>query len=280
MAKKMRKKAKTSWQRPAWKDVGKWLLGLLLFSLIGSGAAWGVLQLQNPDVLPIKVIRIDGDFKHLDRSQLEGAIGSAVEGNFFTVDLDGIRESALDLAWVNQITVRRIWPDTLKMTVQEEIPLARWGKQQLVNHQGGVFSPLPKEMPQGLPELAGPEGSASEVVAQFIAMNRRVADINLSITRLKMDARRAWSLVFSQGLELKLGSSQQEERLARFIRIYGLIAKSKEEKRMKRVDLRYTNGVAVLWEERKQQEKRGEQAPGPLAGKRQERTVNHGGGQV
>lgn len=274
MAKKMRKKAKTSWQRPAWKDVGKWLLGLLLFSLIGSGGAWGVLQLQDPDVLPIKVIRIDGDFKHLERSQLEGAIGSVVQGNFFTVDLEGIRDAALGLAWVNQITVRRIWPDTLKMTVQEEVPLARWGKQQLVNHQGGVFSPLPKEIPQGLPELAGPEGSASEVVVQFMTMNRRVADINLSITRLKMDARRAWSLVFNQGLELKLGSSQQEERLARFIRIYGLIAKSKEEKRMKRVDLRYTNGVAVLWEERKQQ------APGPLAGKRQERTVNHGGGQV
>ena len=131
MAKKMRKKAKTSWQRPAWKDVGKWLLGLLLFSLIGSGAAWGVLQLQDPDVLPLKVIRIDGDFKHLDRSQLEGAIGSAVKGNFFTVDLDGIREAALDLAWVNQVTVRRIWPDTLKMTVQEEIPL---DEQHMLSH--------------------------------------------------------------------------------------------------------------------------------------------------
>ncbi|MEE9357722.1 cell division protein FtsQ/DivIB [Candidatus Vondammii sp. HM_W22] len=278
MAKKTGKKAKASWQRPVWKDAGKWLLGLLLFSLIGSGAAWGLLQLQDPNVLPLKVIRIDGDFKHLDRRQLEGAIGRAMGGNFFTVDLDGIREAGLDLAWVDQVTVRRIWPDTLKMTVREEIPLARWGKQQLVNHQGGVFSPLPKEIPQGLPELAGPEGSAAEVVTQFVAMNHQVAGLDLSIMRLNMDARRAWSLVFNQGLELKLGRSQQEERLTRFIRIYRLIAKSEETQRMKRVDLRYTNGVAVLWEERKQQEKM--VMTRPLAGMRRETTVKHGGGQA
>ena len=51
---------------------------------------------------------------------------------------------------------------------------------------------------------------------------------------------------FRRGLKLQLGSSEIERRLSRFIRFYPLL-REPVGKRLKSIDLRYTNGLAVEW---------------------------------
>jgi cell division protein FtsQ len=227
-----------------WRWLGT--LGVLL--LFAGGGVWGVIALRDPSVLPLKLVRIDGELHHLDRRSLEQAVGGAMEGNFFTVDLDRVRAAALKLAWVDQVTVRRIWPDTLKMWVEEQRPLARWGASQLVNGRGGVFTPEPEALKAELPSLTGPEGQIAEMVARYRRMGRRFAALELVIDRLVLDGRGAWTVGFKQGLELKLGQLDTEARVERFVRLYPRLEQA-EKRRVKRVDMRYANGVAVLWGE-------------------------------
>jgi cell division protein FtsQ len=227
--------------------LAQWLFALLLFALMGSGVAWGVMQLADPKVLPLKVVRIDGEFQHLEKVKLEQAISSVMHGNFFTVDLEAIRRAALYLPWVEQVTVRRIWPHTLNMEVKEQVPLARWGEQSLVNTQGVVFTPEVKTLSPDLPWLDGPPGSAKEVTRKFLDLRLRMANMDLLLNRVSFNPRRSWTLYFDKGFELKLGNAQLEERLGRFMRIYPML-RLEEGRLMKQVDLRYTNGVTVLWE--------------------------------
>lgn len=225
-----------------------WLTALGVLLLFAGGTAWGVVTLRDPTVLPLKIVRIDGELRNLDRRALEQAVGGVVDGNFFTVDLDAVRAAALKLPWVDQVTVRRIWPDTLHMWVEEQQPVARWGDKQLVNGRGELFTPesgLPKT---GLPRLAGPDDSAVEVVARYQRMHRRFAALKLEIERLVRDGRGAWTVGFRQGVELKLGHSDTEARVERFVRLYPRLEQV-EKRRVKRIDMRYANGVAVLWEE-------------------------------
>lgn len=226
----------------------RWIGAVLVLVLFAGAGSWGVMTLRDPAVLPLKVVRIDGKLRNLDRRALEQAVGGVVDGNFFTVDLDVVRAAALKLPWVDQVTVRRIWPDTLNMWVEEQQPIARWGDKQLVNDRGDLFTPEPEALKTALPRLTGPDDSAAEMVARYQRMSRRFAALKLEIDRLIRDGRGAWTVGFKQGVELKLGHSETEARVERFVRLYPRLEQA-EERRVKRVDMRYANGVAVLWEE-------------------------------
>jgi cell division protein FtsQ len=222
-------------------------VALLLFGVMAIGAVWGVMKLQDPVVLPLKVVRIDGQFRHLERADIVRSVGDAVQGNFFTVDVEAVRNAARRLPWVDRVSVRRVWPDVLDMAVEEQQPLARWGRDQLVNHRGEVFAPLPASIPPGLPALAGPDGSASRVVERYREISRRLSGLGLRVESLRLDSRQAWRLWLGGGLELDLGRADVARRLRRFIRVYPRLS-NESGRRLKRVDLRYTNGFSVLWE--------------------------------
>jgi cell division protein FtsQ len=229
-----------------WSKVGRWSLALLLFSIIGIGGVWLVETLRDPRVLPFKVVRIDGQLRHLDRLQIEKVVGGEIRGNFFTLDVERVYRAAQDLPWIDQVSVRRVWPETLVMKISEQIPMARWGEHQLVNLQGDVFSPLQHEIPEGLPHLYGPSGSSRELVARYLELKPRLTLVGLELNQLILDARHSWKLVFADGMRLHLGSKEMEARLQRFISIFPRIQVAAEtDSRLLDVDLRYTNGFTV-----------------------------------
>ncbi|HXK57283.1 MAG TPA: FtsQ-type POTRA domain-containing protein, partial [Gammaproteobacteria bacterium] len=120
-------------QRVQWSKVGRWVLALLLFGIIGSGGVWAVDKLRDPRILPFKVVRIDGQLRYLNRVQIEKSVGGEIRGNFFTVDVERVHRAAKALPWVDRVSVRRVWPQTLVVRITEQVPMARWGKHQLVN---------------------------------------------------------------------------------------------------------------------------------------------------
>ena len=165
---------------------------------------------------------------------------------FFTVDVHEVGAAAGALGWVDEVSVRRVWPDALRMYVVEQVPLALWGHDSLMNERGEVFTPGRDARPDGLPQLDGPDGSAGRVSDALRSMQRRLAPLDLSIRRLELTARGGWSLEVDDGLVLKLGSEAAESRLARFVRLYPRLLASRQE-RPELVDLRYANGFSVRW---------------------------------
>jgi cell division protein FtsQ len=272
-------KAPAGWQ-PDWRRLGRWALGAGLFGIMGAAGVWGVLQLRDPAVLPLKVLRVEGQprYLHIKRRDIERAVGRVVQGNFFTLDVAAVRRAAMSLPWVARVSVRRVWPDTLQLEVLEQVPLARWGKASLVNAGGEVFTPADvKEIPPGLVSLHGPEGTATEVVAQYQAMLPLFARLGLNMVRLQLNARRDWQVRFANGLHLRLGSEELEARLQRFLRVYPRLAQNQEQ-RLISIDLRYSNGFAARWEKRQQMD--GEETGRPQAARRRTLEMSAGRGQV
>lgn len=217
--------------------------GLLAAALL-AGAAWGIITLRDPATLPIKAVKIEGRFTHVTTQALQQAVADAATGGFLSVDVDAIRRAALSLPWVHSVGVRRMWPDTLRLTVTEQIAVARWGEQGLINSAGDVFTPDPSSFPPGLPELRGPAGTEGAVLSRYRVMNQLLAPLQLQITRLELDERRAWRITFNGGMELVLGREQAEARLQRFIAIYPAL-QAAEPPGIARVDMRYSNGFAL-----------------------------------
>ncbi len=242
-----RSKAAAKTRVPAWGSLMRWSLALLLFGAMGSGGIWISDRLQDPQSFPLKVVQIKGDFRYLDRKKLEQTMGEQLRGGFFTLDVEQLHAEILEMPWVAGVALRRVWPDTLLIMVQEQVPLARWGKQQLVTARGERFQPAAAEIPAGLPQLEGPEGSEPEMVSRYRTMQSHFDQIGLRIARVQQDLRGAWIVEFTDHSAIRLGNRQIDERLGRFIRLYPRL-KMTGQGRPKQVDLRYTNGFVVHWE--------------------------------
>ncbi len=208
-------------------------------------AAWGFIELRDPATLPLKAVHIEGAFTHVTTAGLQRVIAGATGGGFLYADVAALRRAALGVPWVQSVSVRRVWPDTLYVNVTEHTPIARWGEQGLLSSAGKVFSPEVSSFPPGLPELHGPDGTQATVLAQYRSMSALIAPLQLHIKRLELDERRAWRLSLDNGIELLLGRTDSAAHMQRFARVYPSLAAS--PRTIERVDLRYHNGLAVRW---------------------------------
>lgn len=206
----------------------------------------GVRRLLEPQTLPIRQIKALGTFTHIDAGMLRQVVAKTVHGGYFTVNVDEVQQAVKTIPWVAHDSVRRIWPDTLAIHVTEQKAEAKWARGGLVNTQGVLFFPKQKTYPKGLPVFDGPVGMQRNMAEAYESANAIIAPLDLKITEIHMDSRRSISLKLANGIEVVVGREDTQKRLERFSRVYRkLLAKRADD--IARVDLRYSNGMAVGW---------------------------------
>ncbi|WP_303901767.1 cell division protein FtsQ/DivIB [Thiohalomonas denitrificans] len=225
------------------KRTGQSLALVAGIAVIGFTGRW----LMQSSTLPVASVHIRGTFVHVDREELRQVLEPFVNAGFLGLDMNGIRRSVEELAWVRQASVRRIWPAALAVSIEEQRAAAVWAEGGLINERGERFIPEKHAMADGeLPVLAGPEGTERKVMTRLREMQDMLVALGASITHLEMDARRAWRLQLNSGLALLLGRREITDRLLRFVRTYDVAIAPRLET-IENVDLRYTNGFAVQW---------------------------------
>ena len=197
-----------------------------------------------PVYLPVRVISLEGEVRHLSLPALQSLIGNRLSGGILTQDLALLQESLKALPWVKRAGIRRVWPDRLVIQIEERKPVAYWGKDGLVTASGVVFRPKSDAQPEDLPRISGQEDQAPGIVERFLKWQAQFARRNLRLARLVRSDRGAWMLYTGEGLPLYLGTSDLEARLQRFLNAYPAIEAAG---RPARIDARYSNGLAVRW---------------------------------
>ncbi|MEO7464109.1 MAG: cell division protein FtsQ/DivIB, partial [Nitrosospira sp.] len=182
-----------------------------------------------------------GELRHVTRDQIDGAVRSKVRGNFFTVDVDATRAAFRNLPWVRDASVRRVWPQTLEVMLEENIALAHWGSTASVNTHGEVFNAVSGEK---LPVFEGPADSSRDVARQYAAFNKSLLPLQQNVEQINLSPRRAWRVHLDNGIILELGREQMQTRLERYVLAHDSSI-AKLNRQLSYVDLRYPNGFAV-----------------------------------
>lgn len=193
----------------------------------------------------ISKIELEGPFNYISEQALNSAYSDLIGQSLLFSSVASLSVAASEPAWVDVVSVRKVWPNKLKLVVQEEVPVANWRKGQVITAQGEVISPsrLPV-LP--LPRLQGPVGMSKNVLEQFRLVSQVLTNSNLKVQTLELEERGAWNVYFTNGLLVKLGRDEILSRLQRFIAVY----KSDLSGRMASidaVDARYPHGVSVIW---------------------------------
>lgn len=221
------------------------LSALLCVSIVvGSVCAWH--WMEKPTSFPIEYIHVQGESPliHVSPDLVKKIVKTQLTGGFFSLNLAAVRQSVLSHPWIETVSFRRMWPNTLSVEVVEQKPMARFGANGIVNTEGHVFYPSVKTIPQDLPELAGPVAEAQELANFFQTANTLAKLINLSVVSLRVNAIHSWYLQLNNQVLVKLGRQDALVRFKRFVAIYPKIALTSKLP-ISSVDLRYPDGVAV-----------------------------------
>lgn len=229
------------------RSILRLLAGTLTVLVLSAGSVWGVAEFRASNALPLRSVQLKGEFIHVTEQEIREVIAGSELTGFFNSDLEGLTSRLRKMPWVEQVAVRRVWPDALHITVIEQQAVAYWNDEALLNDAGQVFSPDKASYPYGLPAFTGPQGTEIQVLQNYRSMRTVLQTQGRDIDELALDARRAWKVRLDNGITLALGHSDIQQRLHRFTRAYTDLLNEKQEA-ISTVDLRYTNGFAVRWQ--------------------------------
>jgi cell division protein FtsQ len=240
--KNCRKQAERRWQLPAlnWRTLGMSAGSLAAVCATALLVTWGLDQ-------PIRTVSVSGSFQRVAPLDVERVVKQRVRGTgLLSVNLDAVRNAIHTLPWVDSVTVQRQWPRGLHVTVVEQVAAARWGEAGLLNTRGELFCNDERHMPPELAQLTGPEGKESVVAQRYLATQGRLVQAGLRLTAMRLDARGAWEFDLSNGVTVRLGRRQIDERFDKFMNA-ALKLVSQRGNDISYVDMRYTNGFAIGW---------------------------------
>ena len=199
-------------------------------------------------LLPFRWVDVSGPFARVSAEQIRAAVGPAASRGFFGVDLAEVRTGALSLPWVATAEVRKVWPDTLEISVTEREVLGRKGVDQLVDVAGNVFQARGAGDTRGLPLLDAQPAQMAQLAEYYRLAQDDVEPLCRQITAARMSPRGALELQLNDGLEVHLGSRELLLRWRRFIGSLPRLA-ALDPRPIAAVDLRYTHGYAVRYVE-------------------------------
>ncbi len=219
----------------------------MLLMLVAAGG-WATQRLLEPGRFPLRHVHFQGELQYLDATELRTLATGRLGDNFFLLDLGLLRERLLAHPWIDDVVLRRDWPDGLEVRLIEHRPYAYWGDDALIDSAGRPIRPPVLPSGRDWPRLYGPDGQELAVIARYREFSALLAPLDLHIEQLVQDARGAWTAQLINGLALDLGRSEPSARLRRFVTLYPRVLQPRLAE-LAGVDLRYRNGAALRWQE-------------------------------
>ena len=184
------------------------LYGLIVGGQIGRVADAGLVLAG----FGIETIEITGNRETSEIAVLERL---EVAGSLVAFDVTAAQQRIEALPWVARATVRKYYPSTLTVTIEERKPFALWQNDGtvVVIDQGGVaIVPLEERRFAGLPFTVG--SGANVEAADIVAAIGAEPDIAERLRAAVLVAGRRWDLHLDDGLKVKLPEKDPARALA------------------------------------------------------------------
>lgn len=208
------------------------------------------LYIATPQRFPVNTVKISASYEHITRQQIENVLANYTNDSFILMPMNKLKNDLSQLSWAKDIQVRRVWPDTLKITIVEKTPVAFW-KNNILTSDGQFIAVNTEDIfnqnqTKVLPNLTGPDEQRYEVLQNFQKLSKLLESYGLSVVSLNLRANQSWDLELTNGIFLRLGNRDLEKRVLRFCKAYTAVFADRAE-HLSRVDLRYAHGMAVQW---------------------------------
>lgn len=245
------------WSRPdRMERLSRFLMRCFIVLLVVGILVW----LSQRPVFALKQIQIEPvagqTLKHIKKPIAKQQVLETVQGNFFSVRLEDVKRGFESMPWVRHANVRRVWPNGLVVSIEEQKPFGTWGgadSHTLMNTYGELFAGRVTEINDDIRLIgfSGPPDSGKEVMSLYEKANNWFKPWSAEVTSLALTERYAWNVRLSNGMRVEFGRDEEssdknltEERVARLFKYWPQV-QERWANRIDAIDLRYANGFAV-----------------------------------
>jgi len=193
---------------------------------------------------PISQYELLTPLNNIKRPAIDQVVKPYLGQSFWTVNLDELQSDLIKMDWVYRAQVKRQWPHTLLISIEEQNPVVRWGENALLNKYGEIFYPLNIQNYQNLVLLKGPVQHSKLILKDLVQMQTQFNQLSWRIKSLSEAADGVWTVQFIKAPTVVLDEAQWVHKLNRFILSYKKV-KLSVRKLATQIDLRYSNGFVV-----------------------------------
>jgi cell division protein FtsQ len=229
-------------------------LGLAMVAGVTMLFAVGRWALAHP-AFGVSRIVVQGDTAHHNALTLQANVASRISGNFFTLDLAQVRQVFESVPWVRRATVRREFPNRVRVTIEEHRSMGFWGDEsesRMINSHGEVFEANAGEAEADeLPRLVGAEGQSALMLDVYKQLVQVMQPFDAAVERLDLSGQGAWTMQLDSGAVFELGRGTPADvmtRLHSFLNTHRQVLATYQRAgldRIESVDLRHGQGYAI-----------------------------------
>lgn len=224
------------------------LWAVLAVMLVVGASLW----LVRHEAWSIQTVEVQGQVQHQSEVVMRAHLANRLKGTFININLKEVRAVVEEMPWVRHAEVHRVFPNRLRLVIEEHQGVAWWGEAQagrMVNSYGEIFEAVPDALlAADWPELSGPDVYSGLVWSLYQNIDPMFSSLRRDIVRLEQDTQGAWRLRLDNGASIELGRGDMAELTQRtqiFVEtVQGLIAQY-GQRDIESADLRYPNGYAL-----------------------------------
>jgi len=208
---------------------------------------------RDPGRFPIRSVVVEGVYQFADQGEMRDRVMAQASRGFFNLDIDNIQKQVEQLPWVKTAYVRRVWPESITVHVEEHKPVARWGNRSLISENYKMFSPpqlATSDDPEfhrlmnGLPTLHSPDRRHVQLLKLLNDTRAMLDSVEAPLEGMAEDERRSLTLHLKNDVKVVIGHREVHKRIERFTDIFRpYVAPVYDD--VAKVDMRYTNGFAM-----------------------------------
>lgn len=193
---------------------------------------------------PIKEYRLISPIQQLNQADIDAVVKLYLGYSFWQLPLSRLQSELTRLDWVYSAEVRRVWPDTLLIRVEEQKPVVRWKEHGLLNRQGDLFYPANMNAFDNLVVLEGSELRTRQLLKILDELQQSLKVNDWVIRHLSEQADGVWRIETSQGLVVWLDPIDWQHKVKRWLAAYEQVVND-SRKVAHEIDLRYSNGFVI-----------------------------------
>lgn len=226
--------------------MARWQLWLKTLLPLAVVLVLVVLWLQFTLARSVGQVAVYGQVEHVDLDALQVRALPWLEVPFWRVDLQGLKQSLEQDPWLKSVSIRRQWPNQIRLDLIEREPWALWNEDWLIDTEGKGFNPgfkYHKNLPRHIYSTSSNLADAYKFW-QYLDALLKVNDLHL--TKIHYESRGAMQLELNASVRVLLGRDNIPLQLNRFIWAWQKWL-AQEAEQIVSLDLRYPNGIAVAW---------------------------------
>lgn len=222
-------------------------LGLMVIALIISMIVVAFYYMPPTHLLINQQGLSEGQYQ-----QLSEKVFLPSKTSFFAADLQALRDQALSLSWVDEVSVKRDWEKGIIVTVLPKQAVANFGSTHLLDTKGVVFVPAQANelMQKNLVNLYGDPKQSSVIMHKMEQINEWYAPLSLQVQDIILTPRMTWFIRFNNGLSVVVDNEDTTQKLLNLEQVLSHQLKNRLGE-MNLIDLRYKNGFAIAWKRTK-----------------------------